>query len=288
MKEYFILSNKKKINVIEDDTIIDFKCILINIHGLGSHFQPVYDCPNELNRRIENFKLAKIKTFAIELTGHGKSDMIKGYFGDFDNLIIDVKNLIDVISYKHKKKPIYLIGESMGGAVAIKFSLLYKHLISGVILLAPLCGIPKENIPGNTTKRILYFLSEYFPHAKLLGRKSVRGCLNKKYNLEREKNNHSYQDKVMLKTGKECVEFCDWLKKHSNDFDLPILIFHAENDNITSFDSTLEFFNNIISKDKKLINISEGHHSILVPIKDDDVFPTGILLSITNWINYRT
>ena len=91
----------------------------------------------------------------------------------------------------------------------------------------------------------------------------------------------------MLKTGRECFEFCEWLKKNRNSFDIPILIFHAENDNITSFQATKDFFNNIKSTDKTLLNFLNGHHAILVPVDDDDVIPSGILHKINNWINYR-
>ena len=43
------------------------------------------------------------------------------------------------VEYKKNHIPIYLLGESFGGAVAIKYANLY-HNISGLILLAPLCG----------------------------------------------------------------------------------------------------------------------------------------------------
>ena len=51
MIEFFIKSKFGKINVIEGKYIYNPLGIIIHIHGLGSHFQYVYDTPNEFNYR---------------------------------------------------------------------------------------------------------------------------------------------------------------------------------------------------------------------------------------------
>jgi acylglycerol lipase len=287
MKEFFLLSNHKKINIIEDDKINNFNSILINIHGLGSHFQPIYNCDNELSNRINMFKLANIKTFAIELSGHGKSDGIKGLINNYDDLLLDLKNLVQFINYKYPNKHIFLLGESLGGALSIKFSILYKDLIKGIVLLAPLCDIPDKLKPSNLTKSILKKISYIFPTYKMLGKKKMNGCLLPDFNDNRSKNTFSYNDKLMLSTGRECLFFTEWIKKNSSDLDIPILIFHAKNDNITDFNASEKIFNDIKSKDKEFVPINYGHHSLLVPLCEFDIYPSIILSKICNWINFR-
>jgi len=287
MKEFYLLSNHKKINIIEDDTIKTFNSIIINIHGLGSHFQPIYNCENDLKSRINMFKLANIKTFAIELSGHGKSDGTKGLINNYDNLILDIKNLVQFINYKYPNKNIFLLGESLGGALSLKFSILHKDLISGIILLAPLCDIPNNLKPSNIAKSILKKLSYVFPTYKLLGKKEFNGCLLPEYNKKRSNNKFSYNEKLMLSTGRECIFFIDWIKNNGSNLDIPILIFHAKNDVITDYNATEQMFHALKSKDKEFVSVNYGHHSLLVPLCEYDIYPSIILSKICNWIKFR-
>ncbi len=54
MNEYFIKSKNGKINVIEGVEIINCKGIILHVHGVGSHFQFVYDNLDEFEYR-DNF-----------------------------------------------------------------------------------------------------------------------------------------------------------------------------------------------------------------------------------------
>lgn len=286
MKEFFLLSNRKKINILEDEKINVFKSIVVNIHGLGSHFQYKYDCENNFEKRIKFFRICNIKTFGIELSGHGKSDGTKGVVFNYYDLLIDINNLIKYIKNKYSNIPIYLIGESLGGALSIKYSILYPNTVSGIILLAPLCDLNRQIKPRKIFLNILKKLSYINSNIKLPNFKIKEGCLSKDFNKHKTKNKY-YVKNVFLASARECHQLTTWIQQNSKKFNIPILIFHAKDDLITDYLSTKLFFENIVSNDKELVTIDNAHHLLLVPICRYDIFPSVILYKIINWINKK-
>jgi len=146
MKEFRINNLKNiPINIIEGSELKNPKAIIVNIHGISSHFQEVYYCEDSIRYRDSLFYPNNIKIYGLEFHGHGKSEGLKCSIDDFDDLVNDLYCLIKFIKIKHNNIPIFIIAESMGGAVAIKFNIKYKFEmdIKGYVLLAPMCGIKK-------------------------------------------------------------------------------------------------------------------------------------------------
>ena len=73
--------------------------------------------------------LKKYLTIAFDFCGHGKSELPKSTYSDYEDLkaIIDKKNLSKII----------LIGCSYGGSVALDFTLKYPEYVSKLILISP-------------------------------------------------------------------------------------------------------------------------------------------------------
>ncbi len=287
MKEFYIVDRGEKVNIIHDE-LENPDCILIHLHGLNSHFQFIYYCQNEFNYRIKYLQKANISSYALEFIGHGKSGGIKGYIDNFDKVITNVLALLTFIEFKHPNKPIFLLGESMGGAIGIKIAILSKK-ISGILLLAPMCGIDKNKRPSNITLNLAIKLSKYFPKWKLIGtNKDTFLCSkNKNYNDKRLFCEYEYKGKIMLCTARECYKLMTWINDNSHYFDKPVLAIHSYKDLVTSVNQTDLFINKCASIDKELVKLDKGEHRLLIPDNDIDPLPDCILSKITNWINNR-
>jgi alpha-beta hydrolase superfamily lysophospholipase len=285
MKDFYIVNNGLKLNVLTHD-LENPSSILIHLHGLHSHFQFVYNCQDEFNYRIKYFEKANILSYALEFVGHGKSDGLKGYIDNFNSLISNVSKLVELITCKHKNIPIFILGESMGGAVAIKFSILHRS-IKGLVLLAPMCGIAKELTPTNTSINLLIKLSNYIPKWKMLSSEKVKKSCSKEYTLAKQKNKYQCKGKVRMATARECYYACKWVEQNSKDFTYPILIIHSKQDKITSINSSINFIEECSSSDKEIFSLDSMNHALLVPFNENDYYPDVILSKITNWINDR-
>lgn len=81
--------------------------------------------------------------YGLDYEGHGKSDGLQGLVMNFDDVIDDCSNHFSKICEKpeNKKKMRYLLGESMGGAVALLLHKKKPSFWDGAILAAPMCKV---------------------------------------------------------------------------------------------------------------------------------------------------
>ncbi|KAE8670709.1 Ribosomal L29 family protein [Hibiscus syriacus] len=84
--------------------------------------------------------------YGMDYQGHGKSSGLHGYIEDFDSIVHDCSAHFSSICEieENKGKMRYLVGESMGGAVAL---LLHKKMPDywhGAVLVAPMCKVRKN------------------------------------------------------------------------------------------------------------------------------------------------
>src|ERR1700733_8492835 len=104
---------------------------MLCIHGFSLH-KGCYDAFGK--------EMAKdgIATYAIDLRGFGES---KGTAQrtelDFDGCLVDIKAELEEIHKNHPALPVIILGESMGGAIALRATALYPKLVSGLVSSVP-------------------------------------------------------------------------------------------------------------------------------------------------------
>lgn len=121
------------------------RAALIVVHGLGEH-----------SGRYESFAEAMtasgVSTYAYDQRGHGLSEGRRGHVGrfymflqDLDRFVREVGGLIDV------NLPLFLLGHSMGGLVALRYLEEYDTRFNGAIILAPWLGTAADVPRWKTT-----------------------------------------------------------------------------------------------------------------------------------------
>ncbi|NEV60702.1 alpha/beta hydrolase [Thiorhodococcus minor] len=105
------------------------KAILLGLHGFndyGHAFAPL----------AEELRAADITTYAADQRGFGATDKAGRWHGS-ERLARDLRELVGLLQARHPKTPVYVAGESMGGAVAMLAAADPPLEISGLILIAP-------------------------------------------------------------------------------------------------------------------------------------------------------
>jgi lysophospholipase len=132
----------------------DARAAVVVVHGLAEHAGR-YD---RLGRYLAQ---AEISTFALDLRGHGRSEGRRGHvpsFGtflqDLDRFRREVRGLVD------PQTPLFLLGHSMGGLIALRYQQEYAGAFSGLIALSPWLAtavrVPRWKITlANTLNRVL-------------------------------------------------------------------------------------------------------------------------------------
>ena len=136
------------------------KAIVIALHGFNDYSHG-FQIPAEFMR------LHGIATYAFDERGFGSAPGTGIWAGE-ENLTLDAADMVNALRQRYTDTPIYILGESMGGAVAIAAATRpdFPH-IDGVILVAPA-------IWGGDTMNPFFRLSLWvgahtFPAKKLTG-----------------------------------------------------------------------------------------------------------------------
>lgn len=116
------------------DEGIQPKVAILCLHGFSLH----KGCYQALGQVLANNGVA---TYAIDLRGFGERKIADDRNGlDFDGDIVDVKAMLEQIRKNHPGLPVVMLGESMGGALALRVTAFYPELVDGLI-----CSVPAHD-----------------------------------------------------------------------------------------------------------------------------------------------
>jgi acylglycerol lipase len=107
------------------------RAALLCIHGLGLNSDAYRNIGHRLSHR-------GIAVYAIDVRGFGSWMKSQGNTElDFNATLRDVKSTLETIHRANPGLPVFLLGESMGGAVALRAASLYPDEIQGLISAVP-------------------------------------------------------------------------------------------------------------------------------------------------------
>jgi alpha-beta hydrolase superfamily lysophospholipase len=290
MYNFTILNNCKKNIVIEPIKLnvvsheIDYipKALLIHLHGFGSYFQKNKEYIYTFQYKIDKLKGLNIISYGLELRGHGESDGLQYHINCFDEYVSDVHILVCYLKKKYPSLPIFLTGESMGGGLAIIYSLKYKHEnnIKGLGLFAPMIGIDLRLPP------IILFLFNIISYIAPLWEIVNTNSINRMNIPEYKNYNNKYHfdKKAKLCTSRECLAAMKKIEQNSSNFDFPIIIFHSKYDKITSSKLSKHFIDNCKSNDKEFVELDLDRHLIINPTNKYDHDPDKIYEQFNIWL----
>ncbi|XP_030875636.1 monoglyceride lipase [Leptonychotes weddellii] len=107
------------------------RALIFVSHGAGEHCGR-YD---ELAQMLVGLGLL---VFAHDHVGHGQSEGDRMVVSDFQVFIRDVLQHVDTMQKNYPGLPVFLLGHSMGGAIAILTAVERPSHFSGMVLISPL------------------------------------------------------------------------------------------------------------------------------------------------------
>ena len=209
------------------------KAVMNLVHGFGEHSGRYADMAANLNAK-------DISVVALDLRGHGQSDGARGYCPDYNLLLGDVDALLTKTRETYPDLPQILYGHSMGGGLVLNHQLKAggSNMVC-VIASAPFIK-PAETIGG--LQRII---------VKLLGKLAPKITLGNKIDASKISRLPAEQEAYLsdpLNHGKlgvglaiGMVEGGEWILDNAVNWNKPLLIVHAREDQLTDFAASQEF-----------------------------------------------
>ncbi|XP_020571730.1 caffeoylshikimate esterase-like [Phalaenopsis equestris] len=226
----------------------DPKALIFLCHGYGM------EC--SISMRVTGTRLAKagFAVYGMDYRGHGKSAGLQGYIPSFDELVNDCSNYFTSVSEMilNRNKKRFLLGESMGGAVALMLHRKKPLFWHGAVLVAPMCKIAEEIKPHPLVVKALTKLSSVIPKWKIVPTKDITESAfkNPDWREEIRSNPYCYKGKPRLKTAKELLMISIDIEKNLHQVSLPFLVIHGGADIVTDPSVSQALYDTAASEDK--------------------------------------
>ena len=240
-------------------------------------------------KRIEYQRFVKkgIAVVMIEYEGHGRSDGPNVLIPCWENLIGDAhKYFQHITATKFPGKKVFLMGESMGGAVAYDIITHHKKDYAGVVFVAPMLKI--SIVPPDWVVDFFYKIVgdpgtvsalSIMPIAPSKGDIPDLSFSDKKKMALALSAPTKYGRKPRLATARELLDSTKRIGETLGQFDAPFLVMHGLGDFITCPEVSESLYKESPSKDKEIKLYKGKSIGILVS------FSCCILLQAKNFIH---
>jgi alpha-beta hydrolase superfamily lysophospholipase len=252
------------------------------VHGLAEHCCR-YDA---LARRLN---AAGIALVAIDLRGHGRSPGRRVWVERFDDYLLDADALVEHAraTLCRTGVPLFLMGHSMGGAIAALYALERAPAravpLDGLILSSPALAmgddIPRWMIAlGSVLSRITPWLPIRRIDPSLLARDAAVVAANRDDPLV-------HHGGMPARTGAEILRAMERIASGRASLALPTLVFHGADDKLTEPDGSRDFAAHAgnASGVRPTLRIYEGsYHETMNDLDRDQVID-----ALIAWVNGR-
>jgi acylglycerol lipase len=231
------------------------KAVLLCVHGLGLNS----DAYESFGRQMQK---EGIGTFAVDVRGFGTWMKQKGKERcDFESCISDVQQALTVLHTAYPTKPIFILGESMGGAIAMKVTADHPSMVEGMISSVP--SGDRFHKTKNQLRVALRLVTLRGNKPLDVGTKVVEDATDNP--AERAKWKDDPLNRLQL-TSKELMQFQRFMNDNHESAKridkTPVLLLVGMKDKLVKPEGTIELYKEIASADKKLITIKSSEHLI--------------------------
>ncbi|KAF7064884.1 hypothetical protein CFC21_071096 [Triticum aestivum] len=226
------------------------KALIFLCHG--------YAMECSISMRGTGTRLAKagFAVHGVDYEGHGKSSGLQGYISNKNDVVADCFTYFASVCEKeeHMRKRKFLLGESMGGAIALMLHRKEPTFWDGAILVAPMCKIVEEMKPSPMVITILSKLSNVIPTWRIIPNEDIidRAIKRQEWREEVRNNPYCYKGRPRLKTGYEIFMASLDIESNLEKVTLPFIIVHGGADAVTDPAVSEALYTLAESKDKML------------------------------------
>jgi alpha-beta hydrolase superfamily lysophospholipase len=246
--------------------------ILIAIHGFGLH-------KGAYKQFAEQMQQDQVSTYALDVRGFGGWMQSENSAVSFGKTMEDLRTLVRSIREEHPNTPVFVLGESMGGAIALSFAAAEPNMIDGVISAVPSY---ERFHPLRTAARIAasYILGGG-GKISLNGVMVDRATTNKQVRTSWESDSQS-KLRVSLR---DLLKFDAFMKASSNTAReinrLPVLIVQGHKDELVKPAGTEKLFDELQTKDKQMLERQNGEHLTF----EEGQFDQSTVTTVERWLS---
>ncbi len=221
-----------------------------------------------------------IATYAIDVRGFGSWMEAKGRERvDFEGCLQDMKATLKVIHRANPGHPVFVLGESMGGAIALRTAALYPDLLDGLISSVPAGDRFQQK---RTAFKVALHMLEGPNRQFNVGQRVIERATQKPE--LREAWGKDPLARLNL-SPHELIQFQMFMNQnHESAHEIkntPVLIIQGCQDRLVHPEGTVELYNELATPDRQLELISKAEHLIF----EENQFTDDQVNLVSGWIS---
>ncbi|WP_338019356.1 lysophospholipase [Paraburkholderia tagetis] len=246
------------------------------LHGLAEHAGRYAALAARLNA-------AGIDVYAIDLRGHGHADGRRAWVPHFDDYLDDAQALVEhaAAQCRARKTPLFLMGHSMGGAIAALYAIerapntdvAFAGLLLSSAALAPGRDVPHWMIAAS---RVMSAVWPRFPAMKIDAGLLARDAAVVEANRADPLVHHGA---IPARTGAELLDAMKRIEAGRAQLRMPVLIWHGTEDKLTEPEGSRAFGAHVGSPDRTLTLYEGSYHETL-----NDLDRERVIGAMLDWI----
>ena len=238
------------------------RAILLIIHGLAEH-------SGRYMNLVNHFVPLGYGVYGIDHLGHGRSDGTRVFVERFEDYTNTLKVYFDMIRRWQPRKPVFLVGHSMGGLISAVYLLDHQAELTGAVLSGA-----AVKVPSNITPVILYVgkvLSALMPKFGLLGLDADGICRDPAVVQAYVSDPLVYTGKTTARLAAEMLKAIQYVSAEATRITLPIMMVQGSADRLVDPAGSQMLYEAVSSADKE-IRIYDGfYHEVFNEPEHDKV-----------------
>lgn len=227
---------------------------IVSIHGFGLHKESFSGFAKEMASR-------GISTYAIDVRGFGSwmGEPTEDKKLDFYQTMMDLRSSIYWVKTMNPGVPVFLLGESMGGAIALQATALFPECVSGLI-----ASVPGAEFYGGKKAAMEVALRMVRPNSKF----NVADKVIEKATSDKNLRENWLRDPRARKemTPKQMAQFAAFMNQSADMArridSAPVLMLQGGKDKLSKADGTERLFKALKTPYKNYVLLDDAEHLI--------------------------
>lgn len=248
------------------------RAVVVIAHGGGEH-------SGRYAHVGEHLAGAGYAVYALDHRGHGRSHGNGANIEGIDLVVADLDGFVTLAAERHPGLPVYLLGHSMGGAIAISYAIRHQDRLAGLLLSGAAADVTALNKVELVAGRVL---SRIAPKVGVFGVTSSAVSRDPETVRAYDTDPLVHHGKLPARTIGELVSAGLRFPDEVRRIDIPLLVMHGTADELTPPAGSEMVHERAASADKALKLYDGLYHEIF-----NEPERAQVLADVTSWLDAR-
>jgi alpha-beta hydrolase superfamily lysophospholipase len=236
------------------------RAALIVVHGLGEH-------SGRYEALAHAMVSARFAYYSFDLRGHGQSQGPRGDVHSFNDYLEDLDCFFALVAEREKQLPVFLMGHSLGGILAVLYALDHQRRLAGLITASTAFQLISP--PKTLSLLGARVLSTVAPGIKLANDLDPDQLSNNPAVASQYLADPLVERKVTVQWASEFFGHYGQALERAPELSMPVLVLHGDADEIADVRGARAFHERVASKDKTLRVYAGLRHELYTELPEN-------------------